>query len=188
MSDDIAKLEFQRMQVIPHLALVSHSLPQMLFFSARCKPQCCRRVHAQLRDPGRAICKQRPKFQSHFWYHQPLSSPTVNLTRRTGISLVQSDDTARGRKRKAADHDEDLDSKKRKRKPRDPNAPKRPPSSYILFQNDIRKELKEKHPNVANNELLAMIAKRWNEMTDQDKAAGRVASIFTCFLNPSLAL
>ncbi|KAG8750247.1 hypothetical protein FRC12_012971, partial [Ceratobasidium sp. 428] len=42
--------------------------------------------------------------------------------------------------------------KKRGRVPRegkrvkDPNAPKRPATSYILFQNDIRDELKAKNP------------------------------------------
>jgi hypothetical protein len=100
------------------------------------------------------------------------------LTRSSGLSLSPDDGLTKGVKRKAVDHDEDTDSKKRKRKPRDPNAPKRPASSYILFQNDIRKELKEKHPNVSNNELLAMISKLWNDMPDQEKKASRVASNF----------
>lgn len=101
---------------------------------------------------------------------------SFHLTRLIGLSILPDDGLTKGRKRKAVDHDEETDPKKRKRKPRDPNAPKRPPSSYILFQNDIRKQLKEKHPNVPNNELLAMISKQWNEMTDQDKKASRIAS------------
>lgn len=99
-----------------------------------------------------------------------------HLTRSSGLSFVPDDGLTKGVKRKAVDHDEESDPKKRKRKPRDPNAPKRPASSYILFQNDIRKELKEKHPNVPNNELLAMISKLWNDMPDQEKKASRVAS------------
>ncbi|KAF9458015.1 high mobility group box domain-containing protein, partial [Collybia nuda] len=73
-----------------------------------------------------------------------------------------------GRKRKAAD--EDGEPAKRTRKPKDPNAPKRPASSYILYQNEIRKELREKHPGVTNSELLNIIARQWAEMSDADKA------------------
>jgi hypothetical protein len=81
-----------------------------------------------------------------------------------------------GGKRKAAALEEGVEGgkTKRTRKPKDPNAPKRPASSYILFQNDIRKELKAKHPNIANSELLAMIAKQWQAMSDDDKSVSRV--------------
>ena len=75
---------------------------------------------------------------------------------------------------------EDVDaSKKRKRtiKPKDPNAPKRPASSYILFQNEVRKELKERHPGLSNADLLAMISEEWKSMSDERKQASRVLSI-----------
>lgn len=61
------------------------------------------------------------------------------------------------------------DKKKRKTKPKDPNAPKRPPSSYLLFQNEVRQQLKAKHPNIPNNELLNLIAKAWGEMPKKEK-------------------
>ncbi|KAF5364228.1 hypothetical protein D9756_000904 [Leucocoprinus leucothites] len=76
-------------------------------------------------------------------------------------------------KRKASGAlDEDEGPKKRKRntKPKDPNAPKRPASSYILFQNEIRKELKEKHPTLTNPELLNMISEMWKKMSEDEKA------------------
>ena len=59
--------------------------------------------------------------------------------------------------------------KKRKTKPKDPNAPKRPASSYLLFQNDVRQELKAKNPHLPNNELLNLIAKAWGEMPKEQK-------------------
>ncbi|PFH50569.1 hypothetical protein AMATHDRAFT_129936, partial [Amanita thiersii Skay4041] len=46
----------------------------------------------------------------------------------------------------------------------------RPASSYILFQNEVRKEIKASHPNITNTELLNMIAKQWQEMSEEDKA------------------
>lgn len=58
---------------------------------------------------------------------------------------------------------------KRPRKPKDPNAPKRPASSYLLFQNEIRQDLKAKNPNMPNNELLGLIAKMWKDMSRDEK-------------------
>lgn len=58
---------------------------------------------------------------------------------------------------------------KRKRATRDPNAPKRPASSYLLFQNDVRQELKAKHPSLPNNELLGIISKLWSDMPKEQK-------------------
>lgn len=76
-----------------------------------------------------------------------------------------------GTKRKSRGGDEEVEGGKRKRKtkPKDPNAPKRPPSSYLLFQNEVRQELKQKHPTISNNELLAKIAKAWSEMPKEQK-------------------
>lgn len=68
-------------------------------------------------------------------------------------------------KRKLRD---ELDGKKKKT-PKDPNAPKRPASSYLLFQNEVRQELKAKHPNLPNNELLGIISKLWADMPKDKK-------------------
>lgn len=78
-----------------------------------------------------------------------------------------------GGKRKAQAVDDGQGEGRKKRKPRtpkDPNAPKRPASSYLMFQNDIRAELKKKHPEISNTELLAMISKQWQGMSDEQKS------------------
>ena len=82
-------------------------------------------------------------------------------------------------KRKVASSPEDGDgSKKRKRatKPKDPNAPKRPASSYILFQNEVRKELKERHPDLSNADLLSLISEQWKSMSEEQKEVSYVQS------------
>jgi hypothetical protein len=78
-----------------------------------------------------------------------------------------------GKRSAAADEDDEpISNGKRKRvtKKKDPNAPKRPASSYLLFQNEVRKELKERFPTLTNTELLTMIKNQWTTMSDADKA------------------
>ena len=92
------------------------------------------------------------------------------------------------RKRKAEAQDPDEDGKKKKRgsvkKPKDPNAPKRPASSYIFFQNEIRSQLKSKHPNMTQHELLNHISKQWSEMTPPQ----RDVSVASLRLSPADAI
>lgn len=92
--------------------------------------------------------------------------------------------TVTATKRKAKDLEEDGEGKVKKkrqpRKPRDPNEPRRPASAYILFQNDVRRELKSQHPNVSQSELLNMISKQWNEMTDDQKSVSALPRSNAC--------
>lgn len=90
---------------------------------------------------------------------------------------VASPAVARNGKRKAGEVDgavEDGSKKKRGpiKKPKDPNAPKRPASSYIYFQNEIRNQLKQEFPTISQPELLARISKRWGELTPVQKEVG----------------
>ncbi|KAI1785324.1 HMG-box [Ganoderma leucocontextum] len=74
-----------------------------------------------------------------------------------------------GKKRKS--RGDDGEGKKKAKKVKDPNAPKRPPSSYLLFQNDVRNELKQKNPGMRNNELLTAISTLWGKMGQVEKGA-----------------
>ena len=86
-----------------------------------------------------------------------------------------------GKKRKS--RGEDAEGKRRAKKPKDPNAPKRPASSYLLFQNDVRNELKAKNPGMRNNELLSAIAKLWAEMPQEQKDVSTLARPHSAPLN-----
>lgn len=73
------------------------------------------------------------------------------------------------------DSDDDVgDGKKRKRekkakKIKDPNAPKRPASAYLEFQNAVRAQFREADPNLAYSEVLRKIADTWSHMSADDK-------------------
>ena len=58
---------------------------------------------------------------------------------------------------------------KRVPKPKDPNAPKRPPSAYLIYQNAMREELKAAHPEFSYKEILKEIAARWGKITPEEK-------------------
>ncbi|CAE6519322.1 unnamed protein product [Rhizoctonia solani] len=54
---------------------------------------------------------------------------------------------------------------------KDPNAPKRPATSYIMFQNDIRDELRQKHPGIPYKELLGKVSEAWAVLGEDQKKA-----------------
>jgi hypothetical protein len=54
-------------------------------------------------------------------------------------------------------------------KEKDPNAPKRPMSSYFHFLNDRRKSVKEEHPTMKMGESTKLMTGEWNKMTDKVK-------------------
>jgi len=72
-------------------------------------------------------------------------------------------------KRKAQSMADGVVKKKKVKKPRDPDAPKRPPSSYLLFQNEVRQAMKKANPGMANHEILTTISQRWASMTPEEK-------------------
>ena len=87
-------------------------------------------------------------------------------------AIDSSDDDVpqtKGRKRKSPD-DDDGKRKKRAKKEKDPNAPKRPATSYILYQNDCRQSMKEKNPGLNNTELLRYISETWKSLPEQEKS------------------
>jgi len=81
-------------------------------------------------------------------------------------------------KKRKADQQEEVTGKKKRvpkeKKPKDKDAPKRPASAYLLYQNDIRKVIKEQNPSISNQELLQIIAKTW-ALLDPEKRKPYIA-------------
>ena len=59
--------------------------------------------------------------------------------------------------------------KKRKRAEKDPNAPKGPLSSYMLFTKDQRALMKESDPEFEPKALVSEIGRRWREADEEIK-------------------
>ncbi|KAJ3734523.1 high mobility group box domain-containing protein [Lentinula guzmanii] len=80
-------------------------------------------------------------------------------------------------KEKGTAREEDAVDGKRKRAKKDPLAPKRPASSFFLFQNQIRPKVKEQHPNLPSHELRKLLAEQWNTLPEEQKNV----SVFAVF-------
>ncbi|KAL3499247.1 hypothetical protein ACH5RR_038340 [Cinchona calisaya] len=59
--------------------------------------------------------------------------------------------------------------KKKEEKDVDPNKPKKPASSFLLFSKEARKTLSEERPGINNSTLNALISVKWKEMSDEEK-------------------
>merc|ERR1719313_2608575 len=64
--------------------------------------------------------------------------------------------------------DEDDEPKKRRKK--DPNAPKRSLSSYMLFAQDRRPQLQKKNPAMKMKDIIRTMGQEWRSFTDKQKA------------------
>jgi len=65
-----------------------------------------------------------------------------------------------------------IEGSKRKRKDKvakDPDAPKKPISSYLIFQEAKRKELMEQHPGSPYKEILKRLGVIWKSMSETEK-------------------
>ncbi|CAL0312594.1 unnamed protein product [Lupinus luteus] len=51
----------------------------------------------------------------------------------------------------------------------DPNKPKRPASSFIIFSKYARKTLQEQRPGVSNSTLNALISLKWKELNEEER-------------------
>ncbi|KAJ6933729.1 hypothetical protein NC651_008968 [Populus alba x Populus x berolinensis] len=51
----------------------------------------------------------------------------------------------------------------------DPNKPKKPASSFLLFSKETRKSLMDERPGINNSTLTAMISVKWKELNEEER-------------------
>jgi len=64
---------------------------------------------------------------------------------------------------------EEAQHKKRKRAEKDPDAPKKPATSYFLFSNAIRGKVKEEHPDLDQQQLASLMGAKWKALTAEER-------------------
>ncbi|KAG9116815.1 hypothetical protein FRC07_007433, partial [Ceratobasidium sp. 392] len=85
---------------------------------------------------------------------QSQASPLMPTT-----SIIDGNEKSGKRRRKT-------DATRRKK---DPLAPKRPPSAYILYQNDVRKQMQDKYPELPYSDVLGKISESWQTIDEGKK-------------------
>lgn len=81
-----------------------------------------------------------------------LTGATTSLTSRKGMSKEE---------RRAL--------RKQRKLNRDPNAPKRPPSAYLLFQNEIREDMRQQYKDLSYSEVLGKISEAWKGLSEEQR-------------------
>jgi len=56
-----------------------------------------------------------------------------------------------------------------KRHRKDPSAPKRPMSAFLLFSQGKRQQIKEQNPSMKNTEVSRLLGERWRNASDEEK-------------------
>ena len=55
------------------------------------------------------------------------------------------------------------------KKKKDPNAPSSAKTSYLIYANEVRDEIRKKHPSLAISGITKIIGSQWNELSTDDK-------------------
>ncbi|KAI7897133.1 high mobility group box domain-containing protein [Mucor mucedo] len=97
---------------------------------------------------------------------QLLSLTDILLESQQNKASVSSNVASNG-----TDHGEDADDKKKKKKKmeKDPNAPKRNLSSYMLYSQAVRPATVAQHPDLKAVDIAKLIGDKWNALTDKEK-------------------
>ncbi|KAF0932917.1 hypothetical protein E2562_013116 [Oryza meyeriana var. granulata] len=61
--------------------------------------------------------------------------------------------------------------RKKKEDAADPNRPKKPASSFLLFSKEVRRQLAEERPGVASSTLNALVSVKWKELGEAERQA-----------------
>lgn len=67
-------------------------------------------------------------------------------------------------------------AKKLAKQAMDPDAPKRPASAYIEFQNEVREDMRKRHPELSYKEVMSKISDSWKALTEDERKVSSTAS------------
>ena len=117
--------------------------------------------------------------------------PMANGHQQTAqaVSPVEGKEEGEGETKKRKRGRPGADEKEKKgKKAKDLFAPKRPPSAYILFQNEVRKAMQEKYPGLAYSEILGKVSEKWAGLAPEQKSVCRTDIFQQLFAHSSEGL
>lgn len=126
--------------------------------------------------PKRAPAKRQRATKQQQALTEPVAEaePGLQPELETDVALdplVELDEPAADTPASTAEETPVAEEKKtrKKRAAKDPNAPKKPLTSYILFYNHLRSSVAEKNTELSQVDIAKEIARQWKEMSESDK-------------------
>ncbi|KAK4262868.1 hypothetical protein QN277_028368 [Acacia crassicarpa] len=107
-------------------------------------------------------------------YKQKKDEEAANLRKEDEeLMKLQKEEALKLLKKKEKTENLIKKSKKKKQskedKNSDPNRPKRPASSYLLFSKEARKSIQEERPEINNSTLNSLISVKWKELREEER-------------------
>ncbi|KAL6174816.1 hypothetical protein ACLB2K_051461 [Fragaria x ananassa] len=93
----------------------------------------------------------------------------MKLQKHEAFQLLKKKEKTENIIKKTKEIEKKKKKKKEEKKIVDPNKPKRPASSYILFSKEARKNLMEERPGISNSTITALISVKWKELSEEDR-------------------
>eukprot|EP01027_Heterolobosea_sp_BB2_P012522 GEZU01018141.1.p1 GENE.GEZU01018141.1~~GEZU01018141.1.p1 ORF type:complete len:179 (+),score=62.96 GEZU01018141.1:35-538(+) len=101
--------------------------------------------------------------EDHSHSHSASSKKSAAMSKSVGGGSVSTSSSSGGGGGKG--HEQQQAKKKKK----DPNEPKRPPNSYMLFCTDKREEARRAHPEMKNSEITKILGEMWQKLSEDEK-------------------
>ncbi|GMY30496.1 high mobility group B protein 6-like [Fagus crenata] len=95
----------------------------------------------------------------------------MKLQKQEALQLLKKKEKTENIIKKTKEDRQKKKQLKEDKKISDPNKPKRPASSFILFSKDTRKSLLEERQGINNSTLSALISVKWKELSEEEKKA-----------------
>eukprot|EP01033_Poteriospumella_lacustris_P001997 gene1997-1453_t len=161
--DDIASVEFERYTPNANAATKNFDLKLILKESA---------VKAGEAKEFMFSSIDRAEYRNLVEYMESKSLNAKAKKEKEVKAKKEKAPTKAAAKKRTRDEDEDGGKKKRQKKEKkekDPNAPKGATTSFMLFSNAVRGQVKGENPGVSVTELSKLIGAKWREMTAEEK-------------------
>ncbi|KAJ0989316.1 hypothetical protein J5N97_007672 [Dioscorea zingiberensis] len=91
------------------------------------------------------------------------------ILKQEALQLLKKKEKTENIIKKTKETKQQQKKKQREEKNIDPNKPKRPATSFLLFSKEARKSLLEEKAGISNATLSAMISVKWKELSEADR-------------------
>lgn len=116
-----------------------------------------------LDDNARAVYEKKANADKARWEKLCAQLGYVPETKKAAAKKAKEAKAA------ARDASPKRESPKKAKKEKDPNAPKRPRSAYILFSTEQRASVLKDHPEYAPKEVTVELGARWGKLSEAEK-------------------